>query len=114
MNLEDKTPADEFIFRVPPEEGSSAASIPIRHHDRATFIFDENGKHIATEGTGSWVWAKGMSVRDQFAAAALTALLSNPNRNPSLLIQDFASDAYCYADAMLAERMKPQQKGTQE
>lgn len=108
MENETKISASEFLSRLPAEDGGAAAPLPIRHRDRATFIFDEDGKHIATEGTGTWTWATGMSVRDQFAAAALTGMLATmnaaTNTRPSAA---FAGDAYDYADAMLAERAKP-------
>lgn len=46
----------------------------------------------------------GMSIRDYFAAAALTSLLEGikPHRTP----ENVADWAYKYADAMLAERDK--------
>jgi hypothetical protein len=43
-----------------------------------------------------------MTLRDYFAAAALTGLLANRLGRYS----DMAEDAYKYADAMLAEREK--------
>ncbi len=47
----------------------------------------------------------GMSLRDYFAAAAMSGLLSWTPEGDSK-IQDCAWDAYRYADAMLAEREK--------
>lgn len=45
----------------------------------------------------------GLSLRDYFAAAALTGMLVNGTYEP---IQHAAEDAYKTADAMLAERAK--------
>ena len=44
----------------------------------------------------------GMSLRDYFAAKALTGLLANPNSQFGL----DAADCYSWADAMLKEREK--------
>lgn len=44
-----------------------------------------------------------ISLRDQFAMAALTGMLSNEELST---IKDIASDAYRYADAMLEARKK--------
>ena len=48
----------------------------------------------------------GMSLRDYFAAAALTGMMANPNRknNSSALATMHATEAYEIADAMLAAR----------
>ena len=46
----------------------------------------------------------GLSLRDYFAAAALTGLLANQNR--SAVVENFATGAYIYADAMLATRSR--------
>jgi hypothetical protein len=51
----------------------------------------------------------GLSLRDYFAAAALTGILSNVQAmraNPPLLHAERAEAAYKAADAMLAEREK--------
>lgn len=54
---------------------------------------------------GHEVYATGLSVRDYFAAAALTGLLAS---GPLPRTHDeIAADAHKYADAMLAERAKP-------
>lgn len=46
----------------------------------------------------------GMSLRDYFAAAALTGLLAHPNQSTD--VPAFAKAAYHFADAMLKEREK--------
>jgi hypothetical protein len=46
------------------------------------------------------------NLRDTFAAAALTGLCSMPPMSGPDKPMDFARMAYCYADAMLAERSK--------
>ncbi len=53
--------------------------------------------------------APGVSMRDYFAAAALTGLVGRPepeNPNDKGTAEDYAECAYAYADAMLAERSK--------
>lgn len=52
----------------------------------------------------------GMRLRDYFAAAALTGVLSNLSEMRSEVVNDqarFARDCYRMADAMIAERRKP-------
>lgn len=44
----------------------------------------------------------GMSLRDYFAGQALAGIVGDPGRSGSF--QSLASDAYSFADAMLAER----------
>ena len=44
----------------------------------------------------------GMTLRDYFAAKALQGLLAAPNRSGS--VDEYSSDAYGYADAMLEAR----------
>jgi hypothetical protein len=56
-------------------------------------------------------WGGGMSLRDYFAAQALTAMLGSGssikrNGNPITGESEFAAAAYVFADAMLAERSK--------
>lgn len=46
--------------------------------------------------------SSGMSIRDWFAGQALAGMLACPNAEGT--VEEFASDAYRYADAMLAER----------
>ncbi len=46
---------------------------------------------------------RGLSMRDYFAAAALTGFLANSN-NELVRFHEVASDAYNAADAMLAAR----------
>ena len=48
---------------------------------------------------------RGMSLRDWFAGQALAGMLACPDTDP-ITTKMFASDAYLYADAMLAERAK--------
>ena len=47
---------------------------------------------------------EGMTLRDYFAAAALQGSIANPNSNGNW--EDFALDAYRYADAMLERRKR--------
>lgn len=50
---------------------------------------------------------RGMTLRDYFAAAALTGMAGNANPAfEGVSIANQARDAYRYADAMLAEREK--------
>lgn len=49
-------------------------------------------------------------LRDHFAAAALTGLLAGPAAGPPQTFDDFASEAYRLADAMLRERSRAGQK----
>jgi len=64
-------------------------------------------------GDGVTPYQPGMTLRDYFAAAALTGFCSNPNagRNPTetahWLRDHGAVSAYQMADAMLRERSKP-------
>lgn len=48
----------------------------------------------------------GMTLRDYFAAAALTGMLARANSSPPAgkTRQGYATSAYDYADGMLAER----------
>jgi hypothetical protein len=46
----------------------------------------------------------GISIRDYFAAAALQGSIANPNSTGNW--EDFALDAYRYADAMLERRKR--------
>lgn len=46
--------------------------------------------------------AEGMTLRDYFAAAALTGLLADPERNGTS--KQFALDAFALADAMMKQR----------
>ena len=43
-------------------------------------------------------------LRDYFAAAALTGLIANAERDGSA--EDYSKDAYLFADAMLKERQR--------
>jgi hypothetical protein len=51
-------------------------------------------------------WTDGMTLRDYFAAAALTGCLASWNTDHPLNIEIAADYAYRQADAMLAEREK--------
>ena len=51
------------------------------------------------------IFAPGMSLRDWLAGQALVGLLANPD-SPSAAWSADAINAYCAADAMLAERAK--------
>ena len=78
-------------------------------------MVDGNGKSESHDMV-SYHKQTGMSLRDYFAAKVMHALISNPNgpqsnafmSNPdSRDLRDWmATDAYAYADAMLAEREK--------
>lgn len=67
-------------------------------------------------GDKSWkLWLPGMSLRDYFAAAALTGLTANPHlsewaermeRDGNEVRRSIATAAYATADAILAERAK--------
>lgn len=46
---------------------------------------------------------EGLSIRDWFAGMALQGMVANPSIG-SLETDQFASDAYLYADAMIARR----------
>lgn len=48
--------------------------------------------------------ASGMTMRDYFAAAAMTGIISHPTNQG--VASFFAKNAYAIADAMLAERAK--------
>lgn len=48
----------------------------------------------------------GMTLRDYFAAAALTGLMASPTTSVSASARVLAQDAYAQADAMLTERNK--------
>ena len=54
------------------------------------------------DGEGGYERFPGMSLRDYFAAAAMTALLANPRRTGRA--DEYARDAWDQADAMLAAR----------
>ena len=56
----------------------------------------------ASETVKAAVEGKEIELRDRFAAAALTGMLTNPETAGSIAAN--ASDAYVYADAMLAAR----------
>lgn len=60
--------------------------------------FPESGERGKAAG------GEGMSLRDWFAGQALTGLLANTNN--SGVVQNYAEDAYAFADAMLAARNK--------
>jgi hypothetical protein len=51
---------------------------------------------------GSTKGLPGLTLRDYFAAAALTGLLADPNS--TCTVEDFAEGAYECADAMLVQR----------
>jgi hypothetical protein len=46
----------------------------------------------------------GMTLRDYFAAKALAALITNPNRDTECTMRDLADEAYELAGAMLEAR----------
>lgn len=46
----------------------------------------------------------GMTLRDHFAAAALTGLVAHPDSILAINMDDYVHRAYAYADMMLKER----------
>ena len=64
----------------------------------------KNGGPEFPYGYGYAGFEPGMSLRDYFAAAALTGLLANPGYNLTAKIA--SEEASLQADAMLAERAK--------
>lgn len=57
---------------------------------------------VIYNGDGSSIFTVGMTLRDYFAAAALTGLVAGDDRT----FRESARAAYIVADAMLAERAK--------
>ena len=62
--------------------------------------------HEYKYGDGTAGRADGMSLRDYFAAAAMTGSCANPS-SINWTMDEIVGDSYAYADAMLAERSKP-------
>ncbi|MDE2232968.1 MAG: hypothetical protein KGJ90_02440 [Patescibacteria group bacterium] len=77
------------------------------------FPYEDVLKRINGKVT-SWDVYSGMSLRDYFAAKALEGLLAaglgvrTSTDTQSYIPADMATVSYFYADAMLAERTKPQ------
>lgn len=75
-----------------------------QHNPPAFPVMDGDG------GGNTWNRSDGLSMRDYFAAAALTGLLSNmTHREIARSVEPDRIDAtaelaYCYADAMMLER----------
>lgn len=63
---------------------------------------------IDSDGQPTYDHARGMSLRDYFAAQALTALLARARTHYGLEPALVADDAYRYADSMLIAREKGQ------
>jgi len=67
---------------------------------------------LATDSEGNRVWvhggSPGLSIRAEFAKAAMRGILSNPNWNPSVIASEHrtARSAVLYADALIAELNK--------
>lgn len=62
-----------------------------------------------SDGTPTWEFEPGMSLRDYFAAAALTGLIAASHQPDGGVEYDYdatVESAYTTADAMLAERDK--------
>lgn len=78
-------------------------AFPAEYFDRA--LFEKMTKTIGSPPAHEYaqVKAPGMSLRDYFAAAALTGLLNPASEAHSV---DAPIHAYAIADAMLAERSK--------
>lgn len=67
-----------------------------------TGIDSEGIERFDTEASG------GMTLRDYFAAKAMSGILSTwtPEQSNFMVPETVASDSYAFADAMLAERAK--------
>lgn len=73
---------------------------------------------LAVDINALWQKNDGMNLRDYFAAAALTGILADPQKtiqvealsrkqdDDAFISKTNAALAYCYADAMIAERDK--------
>lgn len=89
---------DHFVMR-PAIDGGPARPVEGGIYD---------GEFHGMQTSSAHAWAAGMSIRDEFAKAALQGLLSCPDTSGSK--DAFAKDAYAYADAMLRAR-KPTPSG---
>lgn len=69
---------------------------------------DTGGTAFPAHGTMGEIVEHGMSLRDYFAAKALSAVVGAimPQECHRWSVADFADEAYKLADAMLAERAK--------
>lgn len=76
----------------------------IRDDGGSAFAFSETLLSVSGNTKSEQVIAKGMSLRDYFAAAALTGNLANDMAY--ITHTAHAVDAYAIADAMLEERKK--------
>lgn len=64
-----------------------------------------NGVELSGKQTGSNVgWEMGLSIRDWFAAQALTGIIAFPIPGQEKIPENAARDAYMFADAMLKAR----------
>lgn len=61
-----------------------------------------------TENEKAWKDIEIEKLRDQFAMAALTGIISSPLLEDGISDQTFAKTAYDMADAMLQARAKPE------
>jgi hypothetical protein len=68
--------------------------------------FPQHGWSIDPETIERMSKKQGITIRDYFAAAALTGILANPDSSSSA--DALCHYAFVYADAMLAEREKKQ------
>lgn len=68
--------------------------------------FPESAAHLRSQPQFEVVSRPGMSLRDYFAAAALTSLLSTPDKIGESTYATAAQLSYRFADAMLTERAK--------
>jgi hypothetical protein len=92
------SPANEIIvdFDRPPEQGDDKGH---------SYYFSVYGKHVYNYLPDLIPPELAMTLRDQFAMAALAGICTN-RENAPYLISNAASVAYRIADAMMAERAK--------
>ena len=78
---------------------------------------EDEGYEVVQEKMSGAVRVENKSLRDYFAAAALTGILAYPGNEQSgsahtnSTTEQIAGLCYAYADAMLAEREKNRKKG---
>ncbi len=68
---------------------------------------DKRRIHRAGYATEDFEPVQGMSMRDYFAASALSGIISNPAVDHTVTYEEVSVRAFQQADAMLATRSKP-------